>query len=494
MLAACGVASRVAAGSVAHSADERALLRGRLIDTDGSAFASRRVAWWFEIANGNRTGPSTVLTDANGALEIDVRADSGVFADSVRWLHVARAEDWLAAENDLERVASVRLERSGPLTAGPIEIGDLRLPPEDPPKWFRALADDELDRAWREERDAQRSHFTISFRTELLLGEMAHRATPRCIAMLEEEAKRVASAEDFDGDRQVLADAMLRRARRQSELVRVVVDAPREIACTFPELPALAWHVDAPDAEHAYEIETWERARHVRVDVNEPMTRMHPCDRTIHRGPPGAIVLGPRGAWSGATRVEERVFPRPGTPFDVRIVFGLGPIDDAREMRGRCTFASEPLRVTIAPLVVANDAKRDAELRVQLLAIDVKRPVQLVDRPWTPGTTLESSILTGDDRVFEAGWSALPMLLDALDDASLESARVDWVLALLHDVTGWGRPDAAFSHATRRVAWPGSVGAPEPDGSRETGCGNSSERVALLAAWRAARAFVVRSP
>src|SRR5262249_41960520 len=122
---------------------------------------------------------------------------------------------------------------------------------------------------------------------------------------------------------------------------------------------------------------------------------------------------------------------------------------------------SEEFAIRVLPHPIALPKGDRRRLRERFDAIDFTKPPLIVLEPRRVADGFSVPIASPEDELYRAGWTAVPVLLDVLDDGPATFDAQTWALALLWDVTGLHGPDeldhspvdpwAAPKHPTR---WP----------------------------------------
>ncbi len=218
----------------------------------------------------------------------------------------------------------------------------------------------------------------------------------------------------------------------------------------------------------------------------------------IGGGMSSRATLAPGETMGAEVKLQDFIdFPAPGI-FQVRIAYH-DEVDIAREPQVDSYVASwSPkfeVRIRAKPIVVARAAV-DA-LKGEFRKIDFTKKVPLVSGHWRVELRFEGEAVLPEDRIFRAGWTAVPALLELLDDATLTIEQRSWVFGLLWDITGMNNPETG----DHRVAvkdpewlgtWPTAIDDTRPgwnEFGKSSGGGWPEHQKLLTARWKSMKSW-----
>lgn len=396
------------------------------------------------------------------------------------------------------------------LTSGAFDCGDLVLIAADAASWLARKDDDQLEAEYRRAGAAARRNGSRRDRVEACLLEMARRGGERWIAFLARELAALRAAESPPGlPGEVVFLTALRRAERLGDPLVVESIGPATLEGTFPELPRMQLRLRNADPRgesfHVTEGGSYRSGRFARVHVTA-------LDGAGQRAP----AFASPGAVGGGISTTRKVAPDEGGTFVLELLDYVDlrlpgeyrvrveyhddeDIADLDSTQGRICAGSPEFALRWQARVVRLTRAEHAALEGAIGEIDVSKPVVLVSAHWKPDLRFEGQARTPEDRLFRAGWKALPALLGALEDRNLEPARCAWVLGLLWDVTGIDNPAGPRAWgalgARRWLAeWPGASerGAPTlaEFGDRAGAAIDAGAQQRLVERWLARRSLV----
>lgn len=479
---------------------------GRLLDEAGRPLAERQVDVLIDAAPGG-TGEAhgtVVLTDRAGRFALPLAAAAGKGARrGLRFLLELPAGD-----RALPVTLEGELELAKALPAGPQPVGDVILIEPGSPRWLARLGDDELLATWQVRRAAAE---TAPVALDACLLEMARRKSERWRKFLAAELKQARAAGD-GGDRRPRELALLtalRRAQGKGDpLALELVDAP-PFTAGYPESPTVRFRLRNVDG--GKESFTLTRAgdyrsgRFARIGVVATDVDGVPVPVRIRFGlrDGGAADRAPLAsgvAWTEEVRLQDFVeFPAPGD-YEVRLAYhDEVAIAEVERLDGFVVAWSPAFKVRLVPAAVEVTRATVDALKREFAAIDLRQPVPLLAHPWRADLELVGEPATPEDRLFRAGWDAVPTLLELLEDAKLTVEQRSWVLGLLWDLTGMHCP--LLDERRRAVhefrwlpTWP-TVDAAAPADWREPDAVGAPFRAEdqqeLCARWKACRSWFV---
>ena len=159
---------------------------------------------------------------------------------------------------------------------------------------------------------------------------------------------------------------------------------------------------------------------------------------------------------------------------------------------------SEVIALRVTPRKIAMTKAEAAELRARFEALDPNTPVLLFDAGSAGKELRIESPQSPEEHLLGAGWRAVPILLEALEDERTTIGRRAWALALLYDITGLVNPEsewnaiasAVFVILPRSIASSGlQVGG--GSGTRTTAePPNPTDQAKLIERWRQLRGLI----
>lgn len=449
------------------------VIRGSLVDERGAPLGNATIRLRIRCATTrNPAGFAEIVTDAQGmytcglTLLEDPEASYGLDwhwdADGgARCSRTTFLETELGAAIDLGKLALLDLGAATYLS---------RLPDE------ALLA--ELE-GFREVRDRLGTEVP---EIEAALLEMGHRGGPGWVEFLTSECDRIealqtASHPSYDRDRSLLNVylAALRLAERAPPPLVVhlepVADSPSTVYPSWPTFRVSLHNEDQRSIE-VLEGGSYRSGRFGRCRV---IARSVDGDPIPLRMPPGSsgggfatrTILAPgEGIDLTTTSIDAYVeLPGPGE-YMLRVAYH----DDAEIhypgdswVVGRILHESEPTWVRIDPRPISIRRSELEQMIDWVATIDVDQRVPLVRTPWSSDLTYTTPATTPEDRLYRAGYDAVPALLHALENLETGpplspkhvNRRIDWLLGMLWNVARI-HPDRNRSFATiRRKSWVG---------------------------------------
>jgi hypothetical protein len=181
------------------------------------------------------------------------------------------------------------------------------------------------------------------------------------------------------------------------------------------------------------------------------------------------MYSGNGGVAVGRVDLAERFrLPSVGT-YRARLHHGHGPahrlLEEARgPIDGWICSTSEEFTIRVRTRTIALPKEERRRLRERFDSIDLSKPRLLpaLSLHWSPDDVYAVPPRDPVDELYRAGWSAVPVLLDVLDEPGSSLRARAWALALLADITGrngreYARPelDHAFGWIQWYDCWPG---------------------------------------
>jgi len=154
----------------------------------------------------------------------------------------------------------------------------------------------------------------------------------------------------------------------------------------------------------------------------------------------GAIfdtTLFPGNEWSADLPMRDYIASLDRGDYTVWVQFAdEGGFSNARDLRGRVYWSSNPLSRRVGPRRILLTKEEDGILRAAFRALPEKGPIRFV-----AGTPVDehTEFIRRDSpeaTLLRAGWRSAPALLDALVAPDLSPRRRAWALALLFGVSG----------------------------------------------------------
>ncbi|MBK7874699.1 MAG: hypothetical protein IPJ77_02945 [Planctomycetes bacterium] len=367
-----------------------------------------------------------------------------------------------------------------PARTGFRALGELRFVPDAEERSLALYTDDDIEQELRRRIDFP---FQIDGRTPdwvRLLAEAVRRGGERWKRVVTELGalrvhardaglRRRHAEDEHDSvpsppaahERRILT-ALRRLADKPDPLVLEVLDGPVYEA-RFPTVPVVRCRVRSVEETERVKLTLGCQDENVGV-VLDPSGRTADAPRHAARATQPRLCrhapwfdteLEPGGVVDFVVDLPDRItLDEPGE-HELAIVIdedlrrgvdGPAPAFALRSAPFRVKLTADPIRLTRA----AYDG-----LRHELTSIPRDSCVKLVRAPWSPATTFAQDDLEPQDRIFRAGWKALPVLIDALDDPKVEARHQDWALGLLFDVTGLHQPagDAYAASLIGRTCW-----------------------------------------
>lgn len=460
----CGIAALalLAAAGAAHGGNDLQAasslvqldLSGRLVDESGTAMAGLELAaelhhrapamGWSSIST------ESLVTDAQG--RFGVRFSGHAPAEGTRYLRIAEPY-WIAPPRLGGRGAMVDL---GELAAGgQRELGEIVLHVPGSLAHARSLSDDELERTWRAASSGCGFSGDPEHDADSCLTVMAERSGPRWIEFLERQLAPAPDVEPRLARRRDESNAVLltalRRARRAPDSLVIELDEATlaGVTTTFPDHLSLNYRWVNRDAEGApvwFASATLYERRRLEVTGPDGAPVAMPTQRRIG----GASILsfedtlaaGQSSEWSVTLRPvvhepaigELRVRVHHRAPSAPRPTFS----DPRLPLDGWIAVSSPEFVVRVLPRPVALPAAERARLRAAFEALDFAQPRPLAAIAWSESARFTGEPWTPQDQLYRAGWAAVVVLLDVLDDPDAAPERRAWALALLASITPFG--------------------------------------------------------
>ena len=152
-------------------------------------------------------------------------------------------------------------------------------------------------------------------------------------------------------------------------------------------------------------------------------------------------------------------WPAPGE-YQMRVLYhDEDAIGMKADCRGWMASSSSWVVVHVKSKRIRVDRAEHCVLADRIAEIDLSQPVLLVRGHWDSDLAFDRAPDSPQDRLFHAGWKAVPALLEALESKDLEPKRRAWVLGLLWNITGVLNPahEGALGAFHWSAAWPGTT-------------------------------------
>jgi hypothetical protein len=427
-------------------------------------------------------------TDASGRFAFDVVPDNA--HETVGWL----AFNWTF---DAPPEAVVPIAVRG----GTVDVGDVQLGLPFASRLSNAQAADLL-RRWCSQNRVMRDHI------EHVLVEASRRSATFWIPVLSElwQYRERHDPAKVRGDLEMLT-TMRRLQGKPDPLQLEVVDAVPLTAVALDDACVTIRLVNR-DVDGAtftftdggdYRSGRLERWAIEAVDVGGRQVRRATFDSWMDGGGSSRDANLAPGEWRQVRlRLSQYLAPLAPGKYRIRVRYhNEDTIADEKSFEWRIAACSAEIPLSVTSHKIRLTAAERATFMEQIGALDEAAPVLLLDAA-SAGTALDiPDPTTPEERLLAAGWTAVPVLIGALEDPGTSTRRRAWVLALLYDVTGLPNPnlehgavgDAKLMIVPRTTS--SGVGIGGGFGSL-TGSGGPSREAQdrLIARWRELRRLV----
>lgn len=440
-------------------------LVARLLDSELRPVGDTLVNWSVSIeqegSSSSRGG--LVRSDADGRVRMTLAEDQA--RSGSRTLLISAWSDAAA----VERIGDgfVLLVIPEEFTSGSLDLGELIVAPYGSPARFVRMDDDALKRAFAAPRITLRGGRESASPHEEALVEMVRRGGAVWSEYVEMRmAAERAQATPFRGSAAGELEMLtaLRRLQRKPDPLAVLLAPDAVLDVVSPDTPQVRFEVKNVDSGGlSFEVAqggSYRSGRFARCSVEAIR-----ADGT--RLPPRAWGAGFGGGMYSTPRLE------PGKSIGYAIVLGdyvelsmpgvyrvrihyhdKEDIDYVHDLEGWIVSSSSEFFVRVLPRTIALAKTRHDEIRGWIRAIDATKPVMLVRSHWNEGLSFEGEAVTPEDKVFRAGWIAVPALFEAIEDPALERERRAWALGMLWNILGLDDPATAQTvTALGRVEW-----------------------------------------
>ncbi len=353
----------------------------------------------------------------------------------------------------------VEVTSAGP--SAPYDCGDLVLALLGSTKALERLSDDELEARYRTESEPEHHRRRGYLRgAECCLLEMVRRGGTRWELFLQRQLQAARTppedpieARYFRPEDLVLLTA-LRRVQRLADPLGLTLDQAQPYDATFPRAPVILGRIVNQDtAADSFSLSPpglRGGGGRMHVEVVDPGgTTLPPLPpKTIGGGGgSGPTSVGSKGQFRFSVDLGDHVqFPRPGE-YRARILFhDQWNIQHDANLRGLILSKSPEFIVRVHPLLITMTRQEHADISGWIMSIDTSQRVPWVQRSWDPNLTFDGEPAAPEDRLFRAGWRALPVLLEMLQRRDLSPDRVGWILGMLWNVSGAIHPGAVTSN------------------------------------------------
>lgn len=457
--------------------EEHPSLSGRVVDEDGHLVADHRLEFTLRIRTVGTSWSRgfEVTTDREGRFVFELVTQA---ADEL-----TIGEPWYEKRPTLHDAAAT-LELSELFAPGVHEIGDVKLLVPGSRKLLRKTTDTDLETLFIM---AERGHaFTSDARhdADTCLTEIIERGGPRWEKFIARHlaVSRKLQDRDFpsrdDGSHPIENVGLLtalRRLQHQPDPVLLEIDGGPLLETVFPDDPMVRYRVKNVDSQgESIALWTWELSDHgmndyCRVDAraSDGSPVKHYDERKIIGGGSASRVTIAPGATREST-VGLQYYVHLPMPGDYQVVlrqrhghagrdfaYSTGSVD------GWIYSSSDVFTIRVLPRQIAISNAERERLLDRFRAIDFASPTLIVWQPWKAGDAFKEAATTPQDELYLAGWSAVPVLLDVLDQEPRSARECAWALALLADITGLHAPvrddreNLAWGRYVRFNCWPG---------------------------------------
>ena len=444
-------------------------------------------------------------TDADGRfrLEITVKA-----ADEDVWIGVRGTDDQRSASPS-SRDAPPQHILHPPRVCGVVDVGEVILDGRE----FTTRLDDAgaeaLLQAWSTN---ERSSFGVGEFREAILADLSRRSPEYWIPVLESlwqytDFKR--EWEDWTravrvGDLEMLTT--LRRLQGRPDPLHIELTEAQPLVVEAPGtgwLPVRLVNRDVEGASfqltHGGDYRSGRLERWSIEAVDAAGRDVPPASFLAHMwgGMSQTISFALNDSAEAVLDLLHYVGPLPPGEYRLRVLYhNAEPIAPPECRTWRVVSTSEEVALRVVPRKIAITKAEAAELRKQFDALDPNTPVLLLDSGSAGKQLRIETPQSPEEHLLDAGWRAVPILLEALDDEQTTVGLRAWALALLFDITGLVNPEsepnaigsARYVVLGRSVA--GGVGIAGGSGTRSSEPPQPDDQEKLIDRWRGLRGLI----
>lgn len=440
-------------------------VRIRSLGPDGTPLVSADVDIGFLrfSRSSTRWDGASGSTDAKGVLIHGLSEGAVAREGEVRSLDISVDHEGTSIESRILLEGSID---------GRVDLGDLILfDPRAANRWS-SFDDHALRAEWE-----RWSELGYGREREGILREIGRRRDPEWLPFLE-SVMAEAKAGDWPDHSQVLccmrAIQMVQGHGDPLALVRMPQSQPSD-PWTFGDLPALGLTLRNRDAEVSLMLTeggSYRNGRFARLAVEMAAADGSPVPMLPSTSGMGGGMSTTRSLAPG----EERVVgcdlsryvapPMPGR-YTLRVHYhDETDISDVQHPRAYFTVATKSVVVVVEPRKIMVTDEEHARHLASIADLDLDEPVWLTSTPSSEEMTFVGEPKAPQDRLFRAGWRALPAFLEALGNDATERRRADWIMGLCHWITGLHPPGGITGGALDHYRWfpdrPSSKGEGRP--------------------------------
>ncbi len=457
-------------------------LVAQLVDASLKPIAETQFDWSIGVSSGNSSGSSggRSRSDAKGIVHIPLVGAHA--AAGPRQLMLSAWSDPQSEKRVGGGYASLPLPPD--FTHGSLDLGELILAPFGSPSRFARMDDEGLQRAfggstegmnWRAGPDAGGP-------LEEMLAEMVRRGSASFETCITERLAAVRADKEQQhsqriGELELLT--ALRRLQHKPDPLHLVLGSESVLDVAFPASPTVAFDLKNVEASESFEVAeggSYRSGRFARCSVEAvgPDGKRLP-PREWDSGMGGGMFsrkqLAPGETLGYGIPLADYVeFLAPGE-YRVRIHYhDKEDIDSVKDLAGWIVSSSDEFVVHVQPLRIHVAQSRVDEMRGWIRAIDASKPVPLVSAHWHAGMEFRGEAQDPEDKLFRAGFEAMPALLAAMDDPATEPERRAWVFGMLWNILGIEKPTGLQHYAAiGTMNWIGGWPTCMEDGQKRFG-------------------------
>jgi len=364
----------------------------------------------------------------------------------------------------------VELDLPDDFASGELDLGRVLLAPAGSPKRFLLDDDAALERRYEELLAKVRKDSTSRRESfELLLLEMVRRGGARWEAYVAAKLKETRDPANEElrwrgpGELEVLT--ALRRLQGKPDPLALVIQTESVLEATFPDTPTVVFAMKNVDTESfgvtdggSYRSGRFARCNVLAVAPDGSTLPPREWGGGMAGGMSSTRTLAPGESMDGALPLGDYVaLAQPGA-YRVRLRYhDEDDIDSLADLRGRLFTSSEEFRAQIRPRRIELTQTRLDELRGWIQAIDAKKAIPLVSGHWHAGMTFTGAAKDPEDKLFRAGFEAVPALYAAMQDKATGPEHRAWVFGMLWNILGIENPgDHNHRAALGNIKWIGT--------------------------------------